>query len=357
MNDIDYALDTLKAFQGEISQALQTYFDRIKDDPVVGQARHSHQVWELLKEFSLRPSKRLRGSLAIQAYQMFGGKNRKTALDLAVSIELIQNYLLIIDDVMDRSKTRRGRPAIHELLIAELPPTDAVHTSNMLAINIGLVAQHLATQLLLGVAESPVAVVRAAALFQTNVKATGYGQIEDVFNTIGEPPSEEAILQTYALKSSRYTFINPLQTGAVLAGGDDGISQALDKLGLNAGIAFQLRDDVIGLFGDPAKTGKSNLDDLREGKMTILIQYALTNGSSQHKQIIAQALGKADLSEAAGRKARAAVKASGAYDYTMDLAKQYTAQAQKVLEANKSWDEQGRRFLNGLMAYAIEREA
>ena len=100
----------LGAYQDEIQTAMDAFFVEYDTKDL---SAYGLQAWELLTEFTKRPGKRIRGSLCIHTYKMFGGSSSDEILKVAVAIELIQNYLLIVDDVMDRSMKRRGKPAIH----------------------------------------------------------------------------------------------------------------------------------------------------------------------------------------------------------------------------------------------------
>ncbi len=352
----EHTLSTLKAFQNEVSGAINAYFAANHAQKA---APNGIQAYELLREFTQRPGKRVRGILAIVAYEMFGGTSHKTALDMAVAIELVQSFLLIIDDVMDHSKTRRGGSTVHEQYFEQLAKDfadpKARHLSNMLGVSVGVIAQHMAAELLANLDGSATDLRRVQTLFHKNILATCYGQIEDLYSDATQKRSkEDEILQIYALKNSYYTFINPLQTGAALAGASENDLSIMNKFGIHAGVAFQLHDDLIGIFGDENKTGKSNMDDLREGKMTLLIHHGLTHGNQKQAAAIKAALGNDKITNSQHLSVQTILQEVGSRQYVTNMAKQEVDKALGVLAEFKHYPRYD--FLTELLKYMIERE-
>ncbi len=360
MSNKDQAIQRLKTYQEEINSAMQAYFESDDACFCLDVALHGVDAFKKLREFSERPGKRVRGALTMLAYEGLGGTNKETALQAAVAVELIQNYLLIVDDVMDRSPTRRGSKTVHEQYIDSLSnehsTEDAAHLGNMLGINVGLLGQHLASDILSRLDEDPKHVLHASSLFHRNIAATCYGQIEDLFNDAAEAESvkEADISRVHQLKNSYYTYINPLQVGAALAGNDQSTLDVMYTFGIPAGIAFQLRDDIIGLFGTEEATGKSVLDDLKEGKMTLLINYALSNGTEEQLEVIRNALGNESVTTQQHEAVKQIVIDTGALKYTEDKALEYAQASQEVL-ADQQWPQEMKDFLSGLVDYTIER--
>ncbi len=315
----------------------------------------------LLREFSLRPGKRIRGALTMIGYEMFGGSDAQVARTAAVAIELTQNYLLIIDDVMDRSDSRRGGETVHmhyrTHLLQDLPNAARDHASNMLAINIGLIAQHKAARLLGSVGAEPALVVRALDTFHKNIAATCYGQLDDLWNTMDVDSSEADSIRTYELKTSYYTFINPLQTGAVLAGATDADLAVLQEFGLHAGLAFQLQDDVIGMFGVEKTSGKSALDDLREGKVTVLMKHALSHASDADAEVLRAALGNPDVTEHQHLEVQRILESTGSREYSLQKALAEARAAHSIVRSQVNWDPESCKFLENILQYIVERES
>ncbi len=358
MADKDYAIKQLKSLQAEINQRMVGYFCYKEVLLNVDLTKHGEEAFERLREVTERPGKRIRGALAIVGYEMFGGKNHQTALDVAVAMELIQNYLLIVDDVMDRSLTRRGGDTIHVQYTRDLKDKkhkDAVHLGNMFAVNIGILAQHMASDILARLDEDANRILKATSLFHQNIAATGYGQIEDLYCDALQIIDEDAITTVELLKSSYYTFINPLQVGAALAGATDEDLAEMKDFGIPAGIAFQVQDDIIGLFGDAKATGKSAMDDLKEGKITLLVHQVMEHGSNDQIEELKQALGNENVSEAQHARVKEIVEDVGGLDYARTKAQERADEALAVVEGS-DWPDDAKRFIAGLLEYIIKRD-
>lgn len=351
-----YSLEDLR---GEIDAHIAARLEVLPRELGVDVSANGERVYKLLREFALRPGKRIRGALAMVAYDMFGGKNHRAALDLALAVELVQNYLLIVDDVMDRSELRRGGQTIHRqyqgMLQREYATRDFEHLGNMIGVNVGLIAQHFAVLVLSSIDELPERVLRAERIFQTNVAATGFGQMDDLMNEAGQPMTLDDVRHMYMLKSSYYSFVNPLQLGAVLAGADDGVLEPIKQFGERAGLAFQLQDDLLGMFGDQHITGKSSLDDLREGKMTLLVRHALKAASPAELRTLKGALGNKDVTSAQHTAVQAVLVRLGSRDYVAQEARAAAQAALGTLTA-QPWNVSGKAFLTRLMDYIVVRE-
>jgi geranylgeranyl diphosphate synthase type I len=226
----------------------------------------------------------------------------------------------------------------------------------MLAVNVGLLAQHLAARLLSGIDEPPEHVLKAGHVSQANLIATGLGQMDDLLNQAGRSAALEDIRRMYMLKSSYYTFVNPLQTGAALAGVSEDELRPLKEFGLHAGVAFQLQDDIIGMFGDARQTGKSSLDDLREGKLTMLMQHALEHADPKELQIIRRGLGNERVTVEQHQDIQKLLEHLGSRAYVRKEAQKEVAAALGVLRAQPSWQPGAAAFLTDLLQYTVGRE-
>jgi len=360
MSESVQSIERLQVLRTDIEKWLQAYVVALPTTLGVGVSQNGELALERLKDFALRPGKRIRGALAIIGYEMFGGTHRRTGLDLAVAVELAQDYLLIIDDVMDRSAQRRGGDAVHyeyqRMLQRDYGTRDYAHLGNMLGVNVGLIAQHLSARLVGDIAEPPERIVRALHIFQTNITATGFGQLDDLMNEAGQALDLEGTRHMYMLKSSYYTFINPLQLGAVLAGAADTQLGPIERFGQAAGMAFQLQDDIIGMFGDTRTTGKSALDDLREGKMTLLMRHALARTDDVQRAVIEAALGNADVTPTQHREVQEILDALGSRAYISQEARKAADAAREILVTQTAWSPEAKTFLQDLLTYIIRRE-
>ncbi len=356
---VDIARKQLEDYRQVINDALEQFFVDLPGLLELDVSKEATDVLNKIEEYSLRPGKRIRGALACFAYDYITGqKYGKTGLQAAIALELVQNYLLIVDDVMDRSALRRGKPTIHELYLAEQSGAEKdTHLANMLAINVGLIAQHLVNIALMQATEDPARLQEATLLLHRNITATGFGQIDDACQQVGKQFSEEDVLRKYTLKSSYYTFVSPLQIGLVL-GGQNGpkVLQEVTDFGLPAGIAFQLQDDLLGVFGSSDATGKPNTDDIEEGKITLLVQYALTHASREEKQFLTRVLGKPNITEEDFARVRHIFEASGAKQYVQKKTDMYAQEAKSCVLQSRFWDEGAKDLLTGLVEYSTSRK-
>ncbi|WP_368733327.1 polyprenyl synthetase family protein, partial [Streptomyces alkaliphilus] len=243
-----------------------------------------------------------------------------TVLRLAAALELIQSCALIHDDVMDGSLLRRGRPALHADFAARYPDTRPRGrgapfgtSAAILAGNLALSwADDIVTELLPppGVAD---AVLRLWRTMRTEMVA---GQYLDLHAQHTGAGSTARALRIACLKSALYTVERPLALGAALAGADPTTTDSLCSAGRCAGMAFQLRDDLLGVFGDPAHTGKPSGDDIREGKITYLLAIARVRadaaGDRAASALLREAPGDPDLSPSDMERVRAVLESTGA---------------------------------------------
>jgi geranylgeranyl diphosphate synthase type I len=203
---------------------------------------------------------------------------------VAVGLELLQACALLHDDVIDRSDTRRGAPSTHRAVAGDHAAAgllgDGDHFGVSAALLLGDLALAWADDLFLegSLAIGADAVAAAAPVWQAMRTEVLGGQLLDLLVTAA-PEGDPGLAAADAMavnrwKTAAYTVERPLHLGAALAGADSGCVVALRRFGVDVGIAFQLRDDLLGVFGDPAVTGKPAGDDLREGKRTLLVADA-----------------------------------------------------------------------------------
>ena len=251
--------------------------------------------------------KKLRPQLAWIGWRGAGNEaSEAIALtDLGVALELFQAAALVHDDVIDRSDTRRGQPAAHRRFEdmhrrGELRG-DAEHFGTTGAILAGDLALAWAGQAFAS-AEVAAGTTAARGAFQQMHTEVITGQYLDVLAEVSEPAPQEAEAVRRArtvlrYKAAKYSTEYPVVLGCALAGGDAPLQRAFAAAALPAGEAFQLRDDLLGVFGDPAATGKPVGDDLREGKRTELIAYGLFRSTPEQSRRLEGMLGDPDLCE------------------------------------------------------------
>jgi geranylgeranyl diphosphate synthase, type I len=219
--------------------------------------------------------KRLRPQLAAWGYRAGGREVDDAMVSAAAALELLHTFALIQDDVMDQSVTRRGRPAAHVSLAAaaELAPK---RFGQAAAILLGDLALIWADQLLVGSGFPAERLTRGLAIYNELRTEVTLGQYLDVLAGHSRRVTEEEALTVNHYKTASYTVQRPIQLGLALAGAPEALVEAISGYAVPAGIAFQLRDDVLGAFGDPEVTGKPSGQDLLERKPTWLWARTMT---------------------------------------------------------------------------------
>jgi geranylgeranyl diphosphate synthase type I len=349
---------SIQDYRSKVDAALEQFFVGLPELLHQDLSVQSLDALAKLKEYTLRPGKRIRGSLAAFSYDYTTGKQYGIeGLQLAVALELAQSYLLVVDDVMDRSNMRRGLPTVHQLYLSDQPEDEKdVHLANMLAVNVGLIAQHLVNIVLARISEKPERVQEATLVLHKNIAATGFGQIDDASQVIGKPFTEADILRKYRMKSSYYTFVNPLQLGVILGGGDTRENmQEIESFGIDAGIAFQLKDDLLGVFGTSKETGKSCTDDLEEGKYTLLVQYALDHADAADVAYLKKVLGTPNISDTTAQKIQAIFDRCGAKQYAEAMIHTYADNALKCIKNSDFWNSHTQNALSEIVNFSINR--
>jgi geranylgeranyl diphosphate synthase type I len=187
---------------------------------------------------------------------------------------------------------------------------------------------------------------------------TDIGQIDDMQQTVFRlPVAEKALLRRYEQKSSYYSFVNPLEMALILAGKDARQARRdAEAFGLPTGIAFQLRDDYLGIFGETLATGKPNLDDVREGKYTFMVHYALQKASEEEKRQLLAILGSPAADETTLATVRHILTKTGSVERTMADARRYADEARRAAGSAASWDEEFGGLLVELVDFIVERE-
>jgi geranylgeranyl diphosphate synthase type I len=270
--------------------------------------------------------KRLRPALVLSAYRACGGQDDATAQPLAQATELLHTYLLIHDDIMDHAELRRGQPTGHVLFERRHAAAgwrgSSADFGRSVAILLGDLSYSLAVELfstvLVAAASPSPSAAELAGAFAAMCREVIGGQYLELAlahrPVAGEASAdlEAELLAILRQKSGRYTAERPIELGALLAGAPAALRHPLARYGRAIGEAFQLQDDLLGMFGDASRVGKPVGEDLREGKLTFLIFHALRHATAAERALLTAALGDPDLSPAAAERARAVIEETGA---------------------------------------------
>ena len=272
-------------------------------------------------EFTLRGGKRFRATLVLAGYHIVGGRSPQPVLRAAAALEHFQSWMLIHDDIMDHAEERRGGPTVHRILAAahrsEHREGSSEEYGGGAAIAVGDLEEPFVVDGLLSVPSRPEHRLRALAEYVRMTRLTAYGQLLDVRNGTVPPGTvtEADVLTVHRLKSAIYTVVSPLRIGAQLAGGRPSLLTDLEAIGTDLGIAFQLRDDVLGAGFDAAAAGKSS-NDLIEGKRTLLVVRAWQEGDDTDRARLSRVLGNATATPEDVERAREVIRATGSLDYS-----------------------------------------
>lgn len=272
-------MDIPTAVEGELRAFFQA-----REDQVAAIGAPVSKAVEYLHNFVLGGGKRVRPVYGWAGFVGAGGldtgKEDPQAILRAVSaLEFIQACALIHDDIIDSSDTRRGNPTVHRAVEQAHKENgwagDSTHFGQSTAILVGDLALVWAEDMWRYSGLSHEALDRAGEAWRAMRTEVIGGQLLDISLEASGNESPELANAVNRFKTAAYTIERPLHLGAALAGGSDDIIAAFRGYGHDIGIAFQLRDDLLGVFGDPAITGKPAGDDLREGKRTVLLALAL----------------------------------------------------------------------------------
>ncbi|MFE8913922.1 polyprenyl synthetase family protein [Streptomyces globisporus] len=354
-------LQEARAVDEDVVAAVQRTAESVLAECVAEAALHdpefSEAVAHRVADFTLRGGKRVRPRLLWWAMRACGAVETRAALRLGVGLELIQTCALIQDDVMDRSRTRRGRPAVH-IALAEQTGLAADSAAGaafgasaaILAGDLALVwADDTVTETLLPSARRR----QVRALWRAMRSEMVAGQYLDLRGQIGGGASAARALRTACLKSALYSVERPVALGAALAGADEWTTDALCSASRYAGLAFQLRDDLLGVFGDPTVTGKPSGDDIREGKSTYLLATARTcaDAADDHGAlaVLDRAVGNPDLDEGGLAEVRAVLESTGARALVEEKAERLGERAARRLAQAVDVDAHARDRLLGLL--------
>lgn len=266
MRDLDW-------FESELEQSLRDHLAERRAAAAAIDGRLALFVDEL--EAAVHAGgKRLRPRLAAWGYRAGGAQLDRPIVRAGAALELLHTFALIQDDVMDRSPTRRGRPASH-VTLAGMAEREPERFGVSAAILLGDLALIWADGLMAGSGFPPERLAAGMAVYNELRTEVTLGQCMDVLAAHSRRVTEEDALKIDRYKTAGYTVQRPIELGLALAGASEGLRRAAAAYAIPAGVAFQLRDDLLGAFGDPELTGKPSGQDLLDRKPTWLWAHTL----------------------------------------------------------------------------------
>ncbi len=306
----------------------------------------------------LRGGKRLRPAFAYWGWRGAGGADCEQAVAAATALELLQACALIHDDVMDGSDTRRGMPAAHRRFATLHRGNEWLGSSEGFGVGAAILLGDLclswADELLMTCGLPSDAILRGKPVYDVMRTELMAGQYLDLLEQAMGGGSAERAMRVIRYKSAKYTIERPLHLGAALAGAPDELVVAYSGYGLPLGEAFQLRDDVLGVFGDPSQTGKPAGDDLREGKRTVLVATAVGAASPAQAALLRRHLGDPALDPAGIDALRDVMTETGALAHVEALIAALTDQSLQAIDSVEV-AEPANEILRGLALAATSR--
>jgi len=333
----------LARYRREVDQYLRSFLSA-QDPPLLYRMARYHLGWE---DADGRPldggGKGLRPALCLLACEALGGEREK-ALPAAAAVELVHNFSLVHDDIEDRDAERHHRPTVWSVW------------GDAQAINAGdalLALAHLALFRLADAGLSAATVVNSARVLDARTLEMVEGQTLD----LGFEGEVNVGLDDYfgmIEKKTGALFGCALHLGALVAGADDATAGRIDSAGRALGTAFQIKDDVLGVWGQAGKTGKP-ADDIRRRKKSLPVVYALNEAPEQRREALKAVYQQAELSENDISTVVDCLDAAGAWNYCADVAESYKAQALMILDSLPLNDD-AKRELRDMATFLLERD-
>ncbi len=328
-------MDLPKLMEKVASMVDGYIYARVKGSP--------EQLYDASLHLIRAGGKRLRPFIVVTVAQMLGEPAEK-ALPFAAAVELVHNFTLIHDDIMDRDEMRRGVPTVHKLW------------GEAMAITAGDLLFAKAFEVLTDALDHGVPAERVTRAVETLARATvviAEGQAMDMmFEDRDDVTLDEYLEMVY--RKTGALFEASAVLGGLTATGEEPVLNSLAEYGRNLGIAFQIRDDILGLIGDEKVLGKPVYSDLREGKKTILVIYALEHLDQTGREKILSTLGRRDASRSELEEVAKLIESTGAVDYAERIAREYAERAKRALESLP--DNEYREALRALLDFVVERQ-
>jgi len=311
----------------------------------------SFEIWQKIKAFTMQGGKRIRPQLMYYGYLAGGGRNKKAIIRASCSLELIHSSLLIHDDIIDKDKKRRGANTVWYKFARE---SGDEHYGYSQAIVVGNIAGSWALEILLSSKFDIKNKLKSIQYFNNMIQIVNWGEFLDVENEFYINTKIGSILKMYEYKTAKYSIEYPLLIGAVLAGGGSRLLEKLSNFAIPAGIAYQIQDDILGIFASKKSFGKVLGSDIREGKRNFLILKTLEKANLSNRRYLDNLLKSGNFTSKDLSRVQKIIKDSGSLDYVQNLSKKLIIKAKSVL-GSKIFSNEVKYFLNDLSDYLIQR--
>jgi geranylgeranyl diphosphate synthase, type I len=328
----------IEQLRANIDESLASFLDNVKKDYKLHLV--SPLLFESIREFTLREGKRLRPLLLILTYKAYSPKNKKISKELfnaSTCMEFLHNFMLIHDDIIDRSDLRRGRPTLHKILAKTAKSPDPDKLGIDLGIIAGDIVYALAIDAFLSIKEPLDRKERALKYFIQTAAFTAMGEFIDTVFSVKriDQITEKDVFLNYTLKTARYTFDCPMVTGAILAGAPEADIKKISEYGILIGQAFQIQDDIIGIYETEENIGKSILSDLAEEKKTIMVVHAYKTLKGKKRSEFLKIFRKKTKTHQDLEKIKGIFVDSGSLQYALKAVNTRLEKAEKILNSLK----------------------
>lgn len=346
----------ISIYQKKINRELDIFFTNLKKE--YQHLDYTRVLIKSMEDFSKRGGKRLRPILMIQGYNLFKPENHEI-IRASISIELIHNFLLVHDDVMDRDHLRRGGLTINTLYSnyfkSRFNSKLTTHLGNSTAITIGNIFFSLGNVIIGNSSFPEKNKCRALNAISKMITNVGFGQSYDIMYSLKKNLTEEEILVMYNLKTAVYSFSGPLVLGATLAGARTSSLKKIASFAKPLGLAFQIKDDLLDLYGTESTLGKSVGSDFRQAKKTLQLTIMLKRSTPKGRHVILNALGNKKLNKRDIMRLRKIGVETGAFEYCNAISDRLIKEAKDSLRKS-SYDKKGIDTLLQIADYIQKRE-
>jgi len=344
----------LANYAAKVDSQLEAFFaDKAKKAKSIDSS--SIEMIQLLRDYTMRGGKRIRPALIYYGFGCFK-KPDKDVVSASMTLELVQSFLLIHDDLIDNDDLRRNGPTLHKSyeVIGKKYSKDPRHFGASMSICAGDICFAFANEILANTRFSDQIKVKALAFLNHMIHKVIYGQVLDILSTL-RPVSSKDIEKIHYLKTATYTFEGPLMLGAILSGASESKMKYLAGYSVPVGKAFQLQDDILGMFGDQKKLGKPVGSDIREGKQTLLIIKALEKATASDKKFIKRNLGNNRISKKEISKFRSIIISTGSLKHSKKLIEKLIKKGKDSIKKS-NLKQEGKQFLIDLADYMAQRD-
>jgi len=353
------AIELLKNFREKFEPFLQDYFDeKFRQAGKIDLT--TQEAVGLIRDYTMAGGKRIRPAFLYYSYLAVGGEDRGKVLKISLAIELLHSFALIHDDIIDQDARRHGGATVHERYkkIAKKYnfKKDEAHFGNSMAIISGDMANSMAHDIILNTNFQNDVKLKFLNKLEKIISSTCSGEMLDVVMSYQDKTTEKQILKMHERKTACYTFEGPIHLGCILAEASEKFFNLFSKYALPLGKAFQIKDDILGIFGTEKEIGKTIGSDLAEGKKTLLVLKALEKGSKEQKKFIKQSLNKKNISKKEMEKFRNVIKETGSLEYSENLARNFAQEALDALAKIDFKNNQARKFFAGIVDYIVNRK-